>query len=87
MERVLLHFAHFEKSAEKLDDKHYRVTIHYDKEDEIEMVIRILSFGPLIRVTAPQHFVDLIKQRLLEQKSMDWKHIEQENTDQRSCGQ
>lgn len=87
MERVLLHFAHFEKSAEKLDDKHYRVTIHYDKEDEIEMVIRILSFGPLIRVTAPQHFVDLIKQRLLEQKSIDRKHIEQENTDQRGCGQ
>lgn len=63
------------------------MTIHYDKEDEIEMVIRILSFGPLIRVTAPQHFVDLIKQRLLEQKSIDRKHIEQENTDQRGCGQ
>lgn len=69
MERVLLHFAHYEKEAEKLDEKHYRVTVIYDKEDETEMVIRILSFGPMIKVTAPQHFVELIKQRLLQQKS------------------
>lgn len=69
LERVLLHFAHCEKEAEKLDDKHYRITVVYDKEDETEMVIRILSFGPLIKVMAPQHFVDLIKQRLLDQKS------------------
>lgn len=71
LERVLLHFAHFEKQAEKLDAKHYRITILYDKDDETEMVIRILSFGPLVKVTAPQHFVDLIKQRLLRQKSCE----------------
>lgn len=69
LERVLLHFAHYEKEAEKLDEKHYRITVVYDKEDETEMVIRILSFGPMIKVTAPQHFVDLIKQRLIRQKS------------------
>lgn len=69
LERVLLHFAHYEKEAEKLDEKHYRITVVYDKEDETEMVIRILSFGPMIKVTAPQHFVELIKQRLIRQKS------------------
>jgi len=69
LERVLLHFAHYEKEAEKLDEKHYRITVVYDKEDETEMVIRILSFGPMIKVTAPQHFVELIKQRLIHQKS------------------
>ena len=42
---------------------------HLDKDDETEMVIRILSFGPMIKVTAPQHFVELIKQRLIRQKS------------------
>lgn len=70
LERVLLHFAHFEKEAEKLDARLYRITIIYDKEDEIEMVIRILSFGPMIKVVAPQHFVELIKQRLLHQKKL-----------------
>lgn len=71
LERVLLHFAHFEKEAERLDDDRYRITICYDKEDETELVIRVLSFGPMIRVTAPDHFVDLIKQRLTDQKSCE----------------
>ena len=67
LERVLMHFAHFEKMAERLDDKRYRVMVTYDKDDETEMVIRVLSFGPLVKVTAPQHFVDLIRERLTRQ--------------------
>lgn len=71
LERVLLHFAHFEKQAEKIDEKHYRITVYYDKDDETEMVIRVLSFGPMIKVTAPVHFIELIKKRLMEQKSCE----------------
>lgn len=69
LERVLMHFAHFQKQAEKLDENRYKVTITYDKDDEMEIVIRILSFGPMVKVTAPQSFVDLLKQRLISQKS------------------
>lgn len=69
LERVLLHFAHFEKQAEKIDDMRYKVTVSYDKEDETEIVIRILSFGPMVKVVAPVHFVNLIKERLISQKS------------------
>ena len=68
---MLLHFAHFKKQAEKLDDERYRITVSYDKDDEMEIVIRILSFGPMIRVTAPQHFIELIKKRLINQKSCE----------------
>ncbi len=71
LERVLMHFAHFEKQAEELDDERYRVTLTYDKDDETEMVIRILSFGPMVKVTAPQRFADLIKERLISQKSCE----------------
>ena len=71
LERVLMHFAHFEKQAEKLDDERYRVTLTYDKDDETEMVIRILSFGPMVKVTAQQRFADLIKERLISQKSCE----------------
>ena len=71
LERVLLHFAHFEKEAEKLDDGRYLVKIVYDKEDETELVIRVLSFGPMIKVIAPQNFVNLIKDRLIKQKSCE----------------
>jgi len=69
LERVLLHFAHFKKQAEKLDGEKYKVSISYDKDDETEIVIRILSFGPMVKVTGPDSFVDLIKERLKKQKS------------------
>ena len=42
------------KLAKRLDDKHYRVTLRYDRQDETEMVIRILSFGSAVRVTEPE---------------------------------
>ena len=71
LERVLLHFAHFEKQAERIEDDRYRVTISYDKDDETEIVIRILSFGPMIKVLAPKHLVELIKERLMNQKSCE----------------
>lgn len=69
LERVLMHFAHFEKQAEQIGDQRYKVTIYYDKDDETEMVIRILSFGPMVKVTAPVHFINLIRERLIQQKS------------------
>ena len=69
LERVLLHFAHFEKEAQRLDEKHYRVTINYRQDDETELVIRVLSFGSFIKVTEPERFVGLIKKRLEMQKS------------------
>lgn len=71
LERVLLHFVHFKKTAERIDKDRYTVTIHYDKEDETEVVIRVLSFGPLVKATAPEHFINLIKQRLISQKSCE----------------
>ncbi|MEG2000867.1 MAG: WYL domain-containing protein, partial [Evtepia sp.] len=73
LERVLLHFAHFEKDAQRLDEKHYRITIRYQRDDETELVIRVLSFGPFIKVTEPEDFVALIKERLTMQKSCELK--------------
>ncbi len=70
MERVMLHFAHFQKEAEKLNETQYRVKVFYDRNDETEIVIRILSFGPMIKVIEPQSFISLIKKRLLQQKNM-----------------
>lgn len=69
LERVLMHFAHFEKQAEKIEDKRYLVKVTYDKDDETEMLIRIVSFGPMIKVVGPDQFINLIKERLLKQKS------------------
>ena len=69
MERFMLHFAHFEKQAEKLDKKHYLVKIKYAHDDESEMVIRILSFGPMIEVLEPEPFRKLVIEKLEKQLS------------------
>lgn len=70
LERVLMHFAHLEKQVEKIDERKYQVTLYYDKEDETEILIRVLSFGPMLRVVKPVAFINLIKCRLLDQKKL-----------------
>ncbi len=79
LERALLHFAHFEKEAERIERNRYRIRVRYDKDDETELVIRVLSFGPMIRVTAPEVFVDLIRKRLIRQKHCFLKNLTEKN--------
>ncbi len=68
LERAMLHFAHFEKAVEKTERRYYKVKVLYDPDDETELLIRILSFGPFIKVTEPESFVNIIKERLERQK-------------------
>ena len=67
MMRALMHFSDLAKETEKLDDTHYLLTVFYDKSDETEMVYRVLSFGPTMKVKEPEGFVELVKERLTEQ--------------------
>lgn len=68
LSRVLLHFSHLEKETTRLDGTHYRVTLHYDRNDETEMLIRILSFGPTVQVTEPEHLRQQLRERLMMQE-------------------
>ena len=70
MERVLLHFSHLEKETKRLDDNRYRVTLKYDSNDETEMVIRILSFGSAVKVTEPESFIALLRERIGKQTQL-----------------
>ena len=67
MERVMLAFAHFEKSAVQISDDIYRLTLNYDSFDETELVVRVLSFGPMIKVLEPENFRNLIQERIFKQ--------------------
>ncbi len=71
LERAMLHFAHFEKEAERCEDGTYLLRLKYDAADETEMVIRVLSFGPTVMVREPASFVNLIRDRLVAQKSCE----------------
>ena len=68
MERVLLHFSHLQRETKRIGDKRYLVRLWYDKDDETEILIRILSFGSAIRVTEPERFIERLKERIRKQK-------------------
>ena len=70
LERVLLHFSHLRKETRHLDQNRYRVTLWYERDEITDMVIRILSFGSVIRVTEPQAFKDLVRERIRRQLLM-----------------
>lgn len=67
LERVLLHFSHFEKETRKLDERLYQIDLRYDREDETELLIRVLSFGPVLEVKAPAEFAALVGERISRQ--------------------
>ena len=67
LDRVMNHFAHLEKEAEKTGKDRYRIRIRYWQSDETELVIRILSFGPVIKVLEPESFAEQIRERLRRQ--------------------
>ena len=69
LERAMLHFAHFEKQVKRIDERRYLLRLCYYESDETELVIRMLSFGPYIKVLAPDRFVSLMRERLIAQKS------------------
>ena len=64
LERVLLHFSHFEKETRKLEEGLYQIKLRYDPNDETELLIRVLSFGPMLEVKSPDTFVALMKERI-----------------------
>jgi predicted DNA-binding transcriptional regulator YafY len=55
--------------VEKIDKIYYELHLTYDFEDETELLIRILSFGPFVEVLEPLSLREQIIDRLKAQKS------------------
>ncbi len=70
LERAMLHFSDMEKETERTGDRRYRITLHYRQGDETEILIRILSFGPMLKVTEPESVVSQIRERLERQNAL-----------------
>lgn len=64
LERVSLHFANLKKKTTKIGDNKYRIELEFSRDDETEMVIRLLQFGPVIKVLEPVYIVGEIQKRL-----------------------
>lgn len=70
LERVMLHFAHFEKQCERLSENTYLLKMRYLRQDETEVLIRILSFGPHVQVLGCERMLGQLKERLKLQKNL-----------------
>lgn len=64
LERVMLHFSDLEKETRALEDGRYELRLVYRRDDEAEILIRILSFGAALHVLSPSRLVSKIKERL-----------------------
>ncbi len=67
LERAMLRFSHFEKQAVRLDDDTYQITLWYAPRDEREILIRVLSFGPTVRVISPDSVIQQLQCRIRAQ--------------------
>ena len=72
LERAMLQFSYLAKRTEKIGDKTFRMMLHYRQEDETELLIKIISFGPLLKVVEPDSFAVLIRERIERQFLYDF---------------
>lgn len=70
LERAMLHFSDLEKATERIDKRRYRITLKYKQGDETELLIRILSFGPVLKVTEPESMAEQIREHLRRQTEL-----------------
>ena len=67
LERIMLQLADYKQDVYRLNNGTYEVKLYYNKGDEGQIVGRLLSFGPYIRVKSPISVVKQIAQKVSEQ--------------------
>lgn len=68
IERFMMEFASYEKQTELDEDSGVcYASLWYDKTDETEILIKLLSFGPVLTVTGPSDFLKEFKRRVNRQ--------------------
>ncbi len=76
LERCMLHFANYEKHTQYQEDTGtWLCSIYYDLADETELLIDILSFGPVIRVLGPDGFLRQIRSRVQKQHELFYRAV------------
>lgn len=68
VERFMLEFASYEKhTVHDLESGEYTVRLWYDEYDETELLIRLLSFGPVIEILGPEKLRNQARERVRRQ--------------------
>ena len=70
LNRVMLHFSDCRKETIRLEGNRYQVRLWFEAQDETEILIRVIFFGPMLKVIAPDDFITKVKNRLTMQRAM-----------------
>lgn len=70
LERAMLHFANYEKNTSKIDENTYECLIYYNQSMETELLIEVMSFGPMLKVTGNEKFLKSLRSRLEKQRML-----------------
>lgn len=63
--RAIRMFSYFKKTCKKAEKENtYELTVNYDKSDESEIIIKILMFGPNMKVLEPKDVINSIERRI-----------------------
>ena len=77
LERCMLHFAHYDKQTSyEPESDTWLCSIWYDSADETELLIELLSFGPVLRVLGPENFLEQVQDRVLRQHELLYRPLE-----------
>jgi predicted DNA-binding transcriptional regulator YafY len=71
IERFLVEFASYEKHAERDEaGRSCTVQLWYDTQEETELLIRLLGFGPVVEILSPPAFREQAAQRVQQQYAL-----------------
>ncbi len=77
LERCMLHFANYEKQTTyEPETDTWLCSIYYDPADETELLIDLLSFGPVIRILGPEPFLAEVRRRVKRQHELFYSCVE-----------
>ena len=66
----MLHFANYEKDTKRTGVNTYECCIYYNQSMETELLIEVVSFGPVLRVLGNERFLNSLRSRLKRQKRL-----------------
>ena len=66
-------FSHYKKEIEKTGDDSYRIILKYDRDEETDVLIQLMSFGSYINIISPLKIKKEICSRLKRQVELfEW---------------
>ena len=71
LERAFLHFSHFQKrEVAPIGEGRYRLVMSIDSDDREEMLRRVISFGPFVRVLEPEWLIVQVRHSIDRQLTL-----------------